>query len=40
MVRKKVGVQLQPAHTEIGTYGRAWLEADRLGVDTVWHWDH
>jgi probable F420-dependent oxidoreductase len=36
----KVGVQLQPQHTDIASYGRAWLRADESGVDSIWHWDH
>jgi probable F420-dependent oxidoreductase len=40
MPRVKTGVQLQPQHTTIEPYGQAWLRADELGVDSIWHWDH
>ena len=40
MVRFKVGVQLQPQHTTVQEYRAAWQRADRLGVDSIWTWDH
>jgi probable F420-dependent oxidoreductase len=40
MPRAKVGVQIQPQHTDIDAYGRAWVQADQIGVDSIWHWDH
>lgn len=40
MARFKVGVQLRPQHCEIGQLRAAWKEADALGVDTIWNWDH
>jgi len=40
MVRKKVGVQIQPQDTDIDGHGRAWLRADDSGFDSIWHWDH
>ena len=38
--RFKVGVQLQPQHCGIDELRDAWQEADRLGVDSIWTWDH
>jgi len=35
-----VGVQLYPQHTSIDALRNAWQAADRLGVDSVWTWDH
>ncbi len=40
MARFKVGVQLRPQHTATDDLRRAWREADALGVDTIWTWDH
>jgi len=36
----KIGVQLQPQHTSVDALRRAWREADDLGVDSIWLWDH
>jgi probable F420-dependent oxidoreductase len=36
----RVGVQLQPQHTSVNALRAAWRNADDLGVDTVWVWDH
>jgi probable F420-dependent oxidoreductase len=36
----KVGVQLAPQHTTVDDLRRAWREADELGVDSIWTWDH
>lgn len=36
----RVGVQLHPQHCEIGQLRAAWRDADALGVDSVWTWDH
>jgi probable F420-dependent oxidoreductase len=38
--RLKVGVQLHPQHCTIDELRAAWEEADALGVDTIWTWDH
>lgn len=38
--RFKVGVQLHPQHCTIDQLRGAWEEADRLGVDSIWTWDH
>ena len=40
MARFKVGVQLRPEHTTVADLRRAWREADQLGVDSIWTWDH
>lgn len=40
MARFKVGVQLHPQHCSIEQLRSAWQAADRLGVDTIWTWDH
>src|SRR3954452_23196180 len=36
----RVGVQVQPQHAEFEGMRRAWREADELGVDTIFCWDH
>jgi probable F420-dependent oxidoreductase len=36
----KVGVQLHPQHTTTAALRRAWRQADRMGVDSIWVWDH
>jgi probable F420-dependent oxidoreductase len=38
--RFKVGCQLWPQHTTMAGLRRAWREADALGVDSIWVWDH
>lgn len=40
MARFRVGVQLHPQHTPISDLREAWRAADRLGVDSIWVWDH
>jgi probable F420-dependent oxidoreductase len=40
MARCKVGVQLHPQHTSIEDLRAAWQAADRMGVDSLWTWDH
>ncbi len=40
MATIRVGVQLQPQHTTYADYAKAVCEADSLGVDTIWNWDH
>ncbi len=40
MARFKVGVQLHPQHTSIDDMREAWREAEALGVDSIWTWDH
>jgi probable F420-dependent oxidoreductase len=36
----RVGVQIQPQHADFVGMQRAWREADELGVDTIYTWDH
>ena len=36
----RVGVQVQPQHADFDGMRQAWREADELGVDTIFCWDH
>ncbi len=36
----KVGVQLHPQATTVGALREAWRDADEMGVDSIWVWDH
>jgi probable F420-dependent oxidoreductase len=36
----RVGVQVQPQHADYDAMRRAWVEAEELGVDAVFTWDH
>lgn len=36
----RVGVQVQPQHSDFDGMRRAWREAEELGVDTIFNWDH
>ncbi|MBI5105421.1 MAG: LLM class F420-dependent oxidoreductase [Solirubrobacterales bacterium] len=36
----RVGVQVQPQHASFDGMRAAWREADELGVDTIFTWDH
>lgn len=36
----RVSVQIQPQHTDFDRMRRAWREADELGVDGIFIWDH
>jgi probable F420-dependent oxidoreductase len=38
--RLKVGVQLEPQHCSFAEIRQAWREADALGVDSIFTWDH
>jgi probable F420-dependent oxidoreductase len=40
MTTLRVGVQLSPQHTTYAAYAQTVQEADALGVDTIWNWDH
>jgi probable F420-dependent oxidoreductase len=40
MTRIRVGVQIQPQHADFDKMRQAWREADELGVDTIFTWDH
>jgi probable F420-dependent oxidoreductase len=36
----RIGVQVQPQHSEFLKMREAWVEAEELGVDTIYTWDH
>jgi probable F420-dependent oxidoreductase len=36
----KVGVQLHPQHTSYEDFANAVRRIEKLGVDTIWNWDH
>jgi alkanesulfonate monooxygenase SsuD/methylene tetrahydromethanopterin reductase-like flavin-dependent oxidoreductase (luciferase family) len=36
----RIGVQVQPQHCEFSKMRDAWREAEGLGVDTIYTWDH
>jgi probable F420-dependent oxidoreductase len=40
VARLRIGVQLSQQDTTIDELRAAWREADDLGVDTIWVWDH
>jgi probable F420-dependent oxidoreductase len=40
MGRFKVGVTLHPQHTTVARLREGWREADAMGADSVWTWDH
>ncbi|MBC8159767.1 MAG: LLM class F420-dependent oxidoreductase [Roseiflexaceae bacterium] len=40
MATIRVGVQMRPQHTSYAAYAEAVQQADELGVDTIWNWDH
>lgn len=40
MTAFKVGVQLHPQHTSVDDLRHAWKAADRLGLHSIWTWDH
>jgi probable F420-dependent oxidoreductase len=40
MNRFKVGAQFHPQQSALDEQRRAWREAEALGVDTIWNWDH
>ena len=40
MTSMRVGVQVQPQHADFEGMRRAWREAEELGVDTIFTWDH
>jgi probable F420-dependent oxidoreductase len=35
-----VGVQVRPQHADYGAMRRAWVDAEELGADMVFTWDH
>jgi probable F420-dependent oxidoreductase len=40
MAELRIGVQVQPQHADYDAMRRAWVEAEELGVDAVFTWDH
>jgi probable F420-dependent oxidoreductase len=40
MAKIRVGVQFQPQHTTYDSFSEAVRQAEALGVDTIWNWDH
>jgi probable F420-dependent oxidoreductase len=40
MASIRVGVQVQPQHADYDGMRRAWQEAEELGVDSIFCWDH
>jgi probable F420-dependent oxidoreductase len=40
MTTIKVGVQIQPQATSVEAMRAAWKQADDLGADSIWVWDH
>jgi probable F420-dependent oxidoreductase len=40
VARVTVGIQVIPQHGDYEPMRRAWLEADELGVDRIYNWDH
>lgn len=36
----RVGVQVQPQHADFDVMRRAWRDAEELGVDSIYTWDH
>src|SRR3954454_3524673 len=36
----KVSAQLQPQHSDWADMRRAWIEAEELGADCLFNWDH
>ena len=39
-MRVTVGLQVIPQHGDYEAMKRAWVEADELGVDRIYNWDH
>ena len=40
MARFKVGAQFHPQHCSMDDLRAGWRQADAMGVDSVWTWDH
>lgn len=36
----RVGVQVQPQHADFATMRKTWRDAEELGADTIYTWDH
>jgi len=40
MARVTIGLQVIPQHGDFEQMKRAWVEADSMGVDRIYNWDH
>ena len=40
MTKLKIGVQFQPQGTSMEALRTGWQQADEMGVDSIWVWDH
>jgi probable F420-dependent oxidoreductase len=40
MARVTIGVQIIPQHGDFEAMRRAWIEAEALGADRIYNWDH
>jgi len=40
MARVTIGLQVIPQHGDFEQMKRAWIEADAMGVDRIYNWDH
>ncbi|HEX2119041.1 MAG TPA: LLM class F420-dependent oxidoreductase [Acidimicrobiales bacterium] len=40
MARFKVGLHFYQQHTTMAELRKLWQDADRMGVDSIWPWDH
>ena len=40
MSQIRVSAQLQPQHSDWAAMRQAWVEAEELGVDCLFNWDH
>ena len=40
MAKVTIGLQVIPQHGDYDAMKRAWVEADELGVDRIYNWDH
>ena len=40
MARVTIGLQVIPQHGDFEQMKRAWVEADAMGVDRIYNWDH
>lgn len=40
MTHPKVGLQIEPQRCTVDEMRTAWREADELGFDSIWTWDH
>ena len=36
----RIGVQMEPQHTTYAAFAQAVRQAEAMGVDTIWTWDH